>query len=280
MKVKLIEHTPNPEKLITMAAKLCYSSMDIEEIGENLTEEEISKFLKMLMGSGHTSPLEHCVFSFSVQGCSRITEQQLTRHRLSSYSIQSSRYIFRTNAKFVVPPSIRNNIITNELYLKQMETSRKAYNELVVLLTEEYIENTVKHNIQYLTIIGEIRKLYPSHRNEKYTVLLNKCRPEVYDFIKEKVIKLAMEDARYVLPQALETKLIFTMNLRTLMNFISLRRCKRAQWEIRELASLVIEELRDILPNMIKYLGAPCETGSCTEGKMSCGKPYIKEVRL
>ncbi len=81
------------------------------------------------------------------------------------------------------------------------------------------------------------------------------------------------EDARFVLPNACETKLIMTMNARELLHFFSLRCCNRAQWEIRELAGEMLELCRDVSPELFKKAGPGCVRGKCPEGKMSCGRP-------
>ncbi|HAA89237.1 MAG: Thymidylate synthase ThyX [Thermoanaerobacterales bacterium 50_218] len=86
------------------------------------------------------------------------------------------------------------------------------------------------------------------------------------------------EDARYVLPNATETKLVCTMNARSLHNFFRLRCCNRAQWEIRELAMKMREEVRKVAPVLFALSGPPCETeGICWEGEFSCGR--AEEVR-
>ena len=85
--------------------------------------------------------------------------------------------------------------------------------------------------------------------------------------------KMAIEDARYVLPNACTTNIICTFNARSLLNFFTHRCCNRAQWEIRELANKMLNIVKEIAPNIFKYAGAPCVRGKCTEGKMTCGKP-------
>ncbi|MGL5381850.1 FAD-dependent thymidylate synthase, partial [Clostridium sp.] len=85
--------------------------------------------------------------------------------------------------------------------------------------------------------------------------------------------KKAIEDARYVLPNACETKMVFTMNARTLLNFIKHRDCERAQWEIREMTELMVKELMKISPKLFSKCGASCRYGKCGEGNMSCGHP-------
>ena len=89
---------------------------------------------------------------------------------------------------------------------------------------------------------------------------------------RRKAEKKAIEDARFVLPNACATKLICTMNARSLMNFFTHRCCNRAQWEIRELAVEMLKLVREAAPNMFRKAGPPCLRGSCPEGKMSCGK--------
>ncbi len=89
------------------------------------------------------------------------------------------------------------------------------------------------------------------------------------------------EDARYVLPNACVTNIVITMNARSLHHFFRLRCCERAQWEIRELANLMLAEVQQVAPTLFAKAGASCDTeGVCYEGKMSCGKaPTIAELQ-
>lgn len=87
------------------------------------------------------------------------------------------------------------------------------------------------------------------------------------------------EDARYLLPNAAETKIVITMNIRELLHFFSLRCCNRAQWEIRELAHRMLELVRPTAPFIFMDAGAPCVRGACPEGKMTCGNPYPRVTR-
>ena len=81
------------------------------------------------------------------------------------------------------------------------------------------------------------------------------------------------EDARYILPNAAETKIVVTMNARSLLHFFELRCCNRAQWEIRELADKMLEEVRRVAPTLFAKAGPTCVTQlTCHEGKMSCGR--------
>lgn len=86
------------------------------------------------------------------------------------------------------------------------------------------------------------------------------------------------EDARFVLPNAAETKMIVTMNARELLHFFELRCCTRAQWEIRELATEMLKLAKEIAPNIFKKAGPSCVRGGCSEGEMTCGKaPEIRK---
>lgn len=87
------------------------------------------------------------------------------------------------------------------------------------------------------------------------------------------------EDARYLLPNACESKIVVTMNVRELLHFFSLRCCNRAQWEIREMAHRMLELARPTAPFIFADAGAGCVRGVCPEGKMCCGNPYPRVTR-
>ncbi len=91
-----------------------------------------------------------------------------------------------------------------------------------------------------------------------------------------KLIELGIpaEDARMLLPNACETKIVVTMNARALFNFFEERLCNRAQWEIRIMAGMMLKELRKAAPLIFKYAGPTCVTEKiCWQGKLHCGKP-------
>ena len=78
--VKLLAHTPEPEKIVSMGAKLCYSPLDIDELETSLEDKDNSKFIEMLSNIGHHSVLEHVSFTFGIEGVSRAFTHQLVRH--------------------------------------------------------------------------------------------------------------------------------------------------------------------------------------------------------
>ena len=85
------------------------------------------------------------------------------------------------------------------------------------------------------------------------------------------------EDARFVLPNAASTRLLVTMNARELLHFFELRCCKRAQWEVREMAWKMLRACKEAAPAIFEYAGPGCLYGMCKEGKQSCGRPYKAE---
>ena len=243
IKVQLLAHTPEPEKLIATAAKLCYSDSDISTLQDNLTPEKIESFVNMLAYLGHESPLEHVSFTFGIEGISRACSHQLVRHRIASYSQKSQRYVNETGFQYITPPVIESNFIAKNKYDTIMRTIQDYYNVIAELIFEQY--------------------LYEESENPD-TVPVN---------VQNQLRKKAIEDARFVLPNACETKIVVTMNIRSLMNFFKHRCCYRAQWEIRTLAYLMWKECYKVAPILFTNVGPDCYTkGKCSEGKMSCGK--------
>lgn len=105
---------------------------------------------------------------------------------------------------------------------------------------------------------------------EAFEKAMQTCQ-EHYNTLKSLGIK--SEDARFVLPNACETKIVITMNARELLYFFEKRLCLRAQWEIYLMAKAMLEECKKAAPLIFKHAGPTCETeGICWEGKMSCGK--------
>lgn len=227
MKVTLLAHTPEPEKLVAAAAKLCYSqSADVATLMDNLTPEATEKFLNKLMDLGHESPVEHVSFTFAIEGVSRAFLAQISRHRVSvSLSVRSQRYCSESNFKTVMPPAVYAN-----------DEARIAYRS---------VEADIKTAYKKMQDVG-----------------------------------IANEDARSVLPNSCETRMIVTMNARALMHFFNERCCTRAQMEIRQVAFEMLRQCKEVAPILFKNAGPKCMKGYCPEGKMTCGKaPTMDELR-
>ncbi len=225
MQVELLYHTPNPERAIATAARLCYAPVGATELMQTMPEERVKSVLNTIMKSGHFSTLEHASYTFAIDGVSRALTHQLVRHRIASFNQQSQRYVkFKDGVPVVKPETIAND-----------PESSQAFDEAIA------------------------------------------CAVEAYD--KLIAVGVPAEDARYLLPNATETKIVVTMNVRELLHFFELRCCNRAQWEIREMAHKMLELARPTAPFIFADAGASCIRGICPEGKMTCGNPYEKVVR-
>lgn len=218
MKVKLISHTPDPERMVAMSARLCYSPIGAEELVENMSESQVEKLVGKIVEMEHLSTLEHVSFTFAIEGVSRVLTHQLVRHRIASYSQQSQRYVSEHDFEYIMPPAVASNKAAKEKFEQLMDTIQNTYNELVELGVHK-------------------------------------------------------EDARYCLANAAETKIVVTMNARTLLHFFQLRCCVRAQWEIRHLAELMLAQVKTIAPLLFKKAGPTCVTSNyCSEGDLTCGR--------
>lgn len=245
-KVTLLAYTPEPEKLVAAAAKLCYSSSSPQTLMDGLTPEKTESFLEMLQTIGHESPIEHVSFTFGIEGVSRSLLAQITRHRIASYSVQSQRYVREKDFQYVTPPEIAAIPEALELYEQTMTQIGESYDRLVAMLKQKHTETLMAGGME-----------------EKAAA--------------RKAEKMAIEDARFVLPNACDTQMVVTMNARSLYNFFRHRCCNRAQWEIREVAYQMLALVHEVAPTLFQNAGAPCICGNCPEGKMSCGHP--DEVR-
>lgn len=205
MNVTLIRYTDAPAELCGQAAAICTDSQNWESA------------LRHAVESGHTSVLEHAVFTFQIDGISRACLAQLTRHRLASFDVQSQRYVKLDEWEAKIPLSIGNNLDAFEKADASIRYSMKTYKELMEM-------------------------------------------------------GIPAEDARYVTPQAVTTKLVMTMNARELLHFFSLRTCNRAQLEIRQMADEMLKICRNVSPEIFGKAGPGCVTGKCPE-KRPCGSP-------
>lgn len=108
LKVSLIAHTPDPEKTCALAARTCYSGLDMDTLKSRVDEKDQADFLRRVVGSGHLSVLEHASFTFSIEGVSRALLAQVTRHRIASFSVQSQRYVsLEKGFAYIIPPKIQ-----------------------------------------------------------------------------------------------------------------------------------------------------------------------------
>ena len=139
--------------------------------------------------------MDHVVYMFEVEDCSRVTTHQLVRHRAVSYDQESQRFSAATREGVVTPPSVQSNEAANKAYDDALKTVYSAYERVVAA-------------------------------------------------------GVPKEDARYVLPSAIKTKLVMTLNARSLMHLVWQRTALQAQWEIRELATTLHRLAQEATPEL------------------------------
>ena len=173
------------------------------------TENNLQEVLNSAVDKGHTSLLEHLVFTFEIRGISRACSHQLVRHRIASYAQESQRYVqVDDHDWYVMPEKVKDF----KAYHSLMEVIRASYNQMIA------------NNVP-------------------------------------------LEDARYVLPNSTKTNLIMTIDGRSLDNFLTLRTCSHAQWEIRELANRMYCKVKVVSPYF-----STTKFPKCNECKFQCSK--------
>ncbi|MEO3992860.1 MAG: FAD-dependent thymidylate synthase [Desulfurococcaceae archaeon TW002] len=207
MRVKLVAwtggHLEDLRRLIVLAVKTSAGKLGLKDAEYYLKEYKEENVEKHVMESfKYPSVLEHVVFTFLIEGISRVASHQLVRHRIASYTQESQRYSV-VERDYVIPTSVINAGFEEE----------------------------------FRRLVGEAYKLYDK--------MINAGVP--------------YEDARYIVPQAVTTRLLMTVNLRELIHIACLRLSPHAQWELRELVRLMIEETKTLIPELPYLLQNMCE---------------------
>jgi thymidylate synthase (FAD) len=207
LRVKLIAWTGGDFKdlrrLIVLAVKTSAGKLGLKNADYYLREYKEEGVEKHVMESHkYPSVLEHVVFTFLVEGISRVTSHQLVRHRIASYTQESQRYS-AVERDYVIPDTVIKAGFEEE-FRKLMDEAYRLYDKMV------------NAGVPY-------------------------------------------EDARYIIPQAVTTRLLMTVNLRELIHIACLRLSPHAQWELRELVKLMIDEAKSLIPELPHLLQEMCE---------------------
>lgn len=137
MRVTLINHTKDPDRICAAAAQSCYSEKGAEELFETTSGDKAAQIIRKVVEMGHLSVVEHAHFTFSVEGVSRSLTHQLVRHRVASYSQQSQRYVSMDQAQYVIPPMVSADPGAKSMFSKAMDDAWKAYRELAKTVPKE-----------------------------------------------------------------------------------------------------------------------------------------------
>jgi thymidylate synthase (FAD) len=197
------------ELIVEMAGRVCYMAF-----GDHQFRKTNKDYVGNLINQGHGSVLEHAVWDLLITGVSRSLTHELVRHRAGTGISQlSQRYVDESTADFVEPAVIADNPELHAIWLRSVEQSHQAYNELVEGLS------------------ARIEAQHP-------------------DLKRVQRRKMAREAARSVLPNATETKLLFSANARALRWIITLRGSEGAEPEIRRLAVKLARVMQREAPNL------------------------------
>ena len=192
MKVTLLHYTPLT--ICSNAIRTCWQSFDKSDNGGEKDKELIDRVGNKFK---HSSTLEHLFYNFYIKGISRALLQELSRHRMASLSVKSTRY-----------------------------TLKELKNE------ESFIINDKERAKKYLVFTGV------DGVDEASIKALENLRVILKSGISN-------DKAKYCLPESYKTELTWSINARSLQNFLNLRSDKSALWEIRELAYNIFEALPD-----------------------------------
>lgn len=223
MRVELLHHTTL--NICSTAIRTCWQSQDKSDNGGPIDKALIDRIGNKFK---HASTLEHLTYTFYISGISRALLQELARHRMASLSVKSSRYTLKE--------------LKDELPFCSNDFDYKGW----------------------LTGKPDASGSYASARASKYLVWTENNRVDISSVVALENLRIqlasgiANDEAKYCMPEAYKTELTWTINARSLQNFLKLRSAKAALWEIRDLAN----NLYLVLPEDHKYLFEDCIGGS------------------
>lgn len=234
MKVTLLHSTPL--WVCARAIRTCWNSHDKSDTSNGICGEKDRELIERVGNKNkHSSTLEHISFTFEIKGISRACLQELARHRMASLSVKSTRYTLKEL-------KVENNI-------------SNLFNHTAYRHNGENIETIRK----YLVLLGDnIQDAFPNiDSDEEFT----KCERISYDCDNASISALirlrnllqlgySNDVIKSALPESYKTNLVWTINARSLQNFLGLRTSKSAHWEIRKLAYSIFKAL----PKDVKYL--------------------------
>jgi thymidylate synthase (FAD) len=221
MKVDLLQHSSL--EVCAHAIRTCWQSFDKSDDGGEKDKDLINRVGNKFK---HASTLEHLSYTFYIGGVSRALLQELARHRMASPSVKSTRYTLK---ELKDETSFTDGASMVELKEKYTNSS------------EVYADKHMTRAAKYLVWTGVLGVDFAS------VVALENLRLMLIDGV-------ANDKAKYCLPESYKTELTWSINARSLQNFISLRSSKSALWEIRDLAKLLF----DSLPKDHQYLFDDC----------------------
>jgi len=166
--VILLRHTPEPERVVALAGRICYSASTVAELAERMDDGQVGRMIEMLLRMGHTSPLEHVSFTFGIEA-SRACLNQLVRHRIASYSQQSQRYVRADRFPYVTPPAVSGSAEARLVMDEAFEAARAAYARLLAM-------GIPKEDARYVLPVGTMSRIVATfNARSLYNVFALRC---------------------------------------------------------------------------------------------------------
>ena len=181
IEVRLLAVTPDAEKLIETAGRLCWDTQD----KTGTVPDRIQKWLEI----GHESMIEHACATFHIRA-SRALTHELVRHRLASYSQRSQRYVKETEPRYVEPPEIKDSKLAHKQFEELMATCWQAYSGLLAGGIKAEIARYVLPNACETQIIctwnfREIRHIVKLRTSKRALPEMRAVAEEIRKIVKE-----------------------------------------------------------------------------------------------
>jgi len=249
--VKLLKYTEDAPRLVALASKVSLSRKPLQEI-ETMPDEEVETWIKETFRRQHFSPWEHAVYTFVVDGLSRIASHQLVRHRHASYTQMSHRYTEGYLRALALQAAKATEL--NCPHVK--ENKREAYACYAEAITSYMLTGEDMVSLASIAFVPPLPLIRKHEQLEDWARAVLDTATGYYKLLSQGVLR---EDARYVLADSVRTRIVVTMNARELVQvFLPLRMCTKAQWEIRYIAWSLWQALAKIHPQLFRWAGPSC----------------------
>ena len=225
-------------QFIEKAGRTCYKSED------KITPDSAKAFVKKIIKSGHTSVIEHAKVSVRII-CDRGITHEIVRHRIGSYSQESTRYCNYGKDK-------HGSEITVILpfWFEQMHL---MYGDRLSTCMPRQIPQLINEIISEHSANG--RELEDTAMQYFYWYL--SCRTSEEMYLLMIANGSSPQEARSVLMNSLKTEIVCTLNLRSWINFFQQRTPHAAHPQMREIAIPLLECFSGNIPvvfDNVKYL--------------------------
>jgi len=237
----------DPRRLVVLAVKVSSGKLHEREAEHYLSSEYSDRDVSqhIVKAWAYPSVLEHIVFTFLIEDISRVCSHQLVRHRIASYTQESQRFSESYMARGL-------KLIEEALRKRGIEVSGPRH-----VLVEEFLRTATRSEI--VEVCREVFVVPPRIDEESAETMCRSLLASIaryYELVDAYGAKL--EDARFVIPQAIKTRLLVTMNLRELIHVACLRLKPEAQWEIREVVRAMVEEAKNVVPEIEALIDRMC----------------------